>query len=333
MHVWTLITAMPPTVGHVALMDFMAGLGDGGTVVVQTQPHEPDVDNRAEAVRQEANIRGLSCIHDGDTIEQNPDTPGFQQMWVDRMRDEYGFEAGDAIVTSEPYGEWLAAGLNGVWIPFDMKREIVPSKASKFREHRLLYLDNQWNMLAPAYRRLHRKVVTTFGAESCGKTTLAKRLTEVWNGAFKPEWARGYLEAVGPEVTNEKMHVIFKGQWALQGIPMDKPFVFQDTDLFSTIGYWRMYDPEYYATVKDELESLALTTKSDLYVVCSSDIPFEPDQLRYGGDKRESTDQYWIDLLEEFGLNYVVYKRDGGFEVGEAMHDLIPDLRYDRKGY
>lgn len=335
MHVWTLITAMPPTVGHVALMDFMAGLGDGGTAVVQTQAHEPDVDNRAEAIRQEANIRGLSCIHDGDTIEQNPDTPGFQQMWIDRMRDEYGFEDGDILVTSEPYGKWLAEGLNGIWMPYDIKREVVPAKASALRNYgHMLWHEEAWSLLAPAYRDIHRKTITTFGAESTGKTTTAVKLAKAWNGAFKPEWARGYLEAVGPEVTNEKMQVILEGQYALQGMQMDKPFIIQDTDLFSTIGYWRMYDPEYYATVKEDIESLAMATKSDLYVLCPSDIPFEPDQLRYGGDKRESTDQYWIDLLEEFGLNYVIYKRNpSDYAVGEAIHNLMPDLTYDRKGY
>lgn len=35
-------------------------------------------------------------------------------------------------------------------------------------------------------------------------------------------------------------------------------------------------------------------------------IPFEADPLRYGGDKRESGMQHWIDILEEFDLPYYV---------------------------
>jgi hypothetical protein len=35
-----------------------------------------------------------------------------------------------------------------------------------------------------------------------------------------------------------------------------------------------------------------------------ANIPFEPDQLRYGGDKRETDDAFWIDLLNEFECNY-----------------------------
>jgi hypothetical protein len=28
--------------------------------------------------------------------------------------------------------------------------------------------------------------------------------------------------------------------------------------------------------------------------------------LRYGGDKREASDEYWISICQNFGLNYVV---------------------------
>lgn len=335
MHVWTLLTAMPTTVGHVALLDFMHYymLGVSGTVVIHTQPDEPDILNRVEALRTEATERGLLLIHDARDLERNPDAADFKQMWVDNMRD-YGFDEGDILITSEPYGEWLAAGLGGTWIPYDIKREVVPVKATDCRDRTRLWHPETWSMLAPAYKDIHRKTVTTFGAESTGKTTTAKSIAKEWNGAFKPEWARGYLEAVGPEVTNEKMLNIWRGQKALQRMRIDKPFIVQDTDLYSTIGYWRMYDPDYYSTIKDRIEKSAWINRSDLYILCPSDIPFEPDQLRYGGDKRESNDQYWIDLLEEFNLPYVIHGRNPNtYAVGEALHNMLPDLTYERKGY
>ena len=333
MRVWTLLTAMPPTVGHVAMLDFMYRLPGSRAVVMHTQPDEPDISNRTWAVALEASERGMRFIHDERELERNPEAPGFRQMWIDIMRG-HGFEKGDILVTSEPYGEWLAAGLGGTWMPYDIKREIVPAKATECRERTQLWYPETWSMLAPAYRDITRVTVTTFGAESTGKTTTAKMIAHSWNGAFKPEWARGYLEAVGPEVTNEKMHNIHWGQRALQRMKIDKPFIVQDTDLYSTIGYWRMYDPEYYSTVKDRIEKHAYMRRSDLYILCPSDIPFEPDQLRYGGDKRESTDQYWIDLLEEFNLPYVIHGRNPNtYAVGEALSKMLPDLTYDRKGY
>jgi hypothetical protein len=48
-----------------------------------------------------------------------------------------------------------------------------------------------------------------------------------------------------------------------------------------------------------------------------SDIPFEMDKLRYGGHERESNDEYWLSLCEEFGLNYV-YITDENFIMRDA---------------
>ena len=103
----------------------------------------------------------------------------------------------------------------------------------------------------------------------------------------------------------EKMHRIHEGQRAIQDlVKTHSPTIYniQDTDLFSTVGYWEMWDKD---SMPQSLLEDARSRKSDLYVVLSSDIPFEPDPLRYGGTVRESTDQYWIDLCEREGLPYV----------------------------
>jgi hypothetical protein len=41
-------------------------------------------------------------------------------------------------------------------------------------------------------------------------------LSKEQNGLFVPEWARQYLETVGPELTPEKMLTIATGQYSLQ---------------------------------------------------------------------------------------------------------------------
>lgn len=58
--------------------------------------------------------------------------------------------------------------------------------------------------------------------------------------------------------------------------------------------------------VPEKLVEDALTTKSDLYIITKSNIPFEEDPIRYGGDKRESPDEFWIGIAEKYDLNYVV---------------------------
>ncbi len=83
----------------------------------------------------------------------------------------------------------------------------------------------------------------------------------------------------------------------------DRPYVVQDTDLFATVGYWEHWNP---GTTPESLVEDARAGMSDLYLVTLSNIPFEPDPLRYGVHERETPDAYWIALAERYGLNYRV---------------------------
>lgn len=334
MKAYVLLTAMPPTVGHEALVEFARGLDTDATVViVMTQPGEPFTDERVSHFRDKYDPRqGFIHYNLHETIEQNPDTPGFRQMWANLMVRRFGFQKGDYIVTSEEYGAWLAEWLDGVWIPFDIDRRIVPAKATRIRND---YISN-WNDIAVEFRTQHlTRRITTFGAESTGKTTLSRQLPGMlgdpkWAQVL-PEWARPYLEAVGSKLSVEKMQHIYEGQRSLQCMMFDSPFTVQDTDLFSTLGYWRMYNPE---TIPARLALDAQRLKSDLYILCPSDIPFEADKLRYGGHQRESMDQYWIDILDEFELNYIILDRKQfGMDVRAATGKTLPSLTYDRKGF
>jgi nicotinamide riboside kinase len=170
----------------------------------------------------------------------------------------------------------------------------------------------------PEFRDHLRKTITFFGAESVGKTTLSRQVARFLDSRWTLEYARPYLETVGEEITVDKMTDIWYGQQALQVKALSEesasPFIVQDTDLYSTVGYWEMWKPE---SVPVGLRATARAYRSDLYNILAQDgVPFEADPLRYGGDKRESTDQYWIDLCEREGLNYVVV--DGDFTQRHA---------------
>lgn len=152
-------------------------------------------------------------------------------------------------------------------------------------------------------------VITVFGAESTGKTTLSKQLAETLGGAWTEEFARPYLEQSGEGVTNASMRAIWEGQRALQQAAhkAHHTYVVRDTDLFSTVGYWQLphVEPKI-GPCPPSLIRDAKRLRSDLYVITPSNIPFEPDVLRYGGDKRESPDDYWIDLCKHYRLPYIV---------------------------
>jgi len=325
-----LMTALPPTLGHLHLIQFSEALAPT-TVIVSTQPDEPYPFDRYNSIRDSVSDN-VEVVWFNETIEQNAEAPGFWDMWRKIMTDR-GFKAGDYIVASEPYGMRLAQELGGVFMPYDMNRDIAPIKATGVRNDTF----NNWHLMIPNFRRLFVQTVTFFGAESTGKTTLSKEIAKRLDCIWMPEWARPYLETVSTEITTESMTAIWKGQEALQQHALnfhETPFIIQDTDLFSTVGNWDFWD----MNTPQELVDSACLNKSDLYLITQSNIPFEQDPIRYGGDKRESDDKYWIDLCERYDLNYQVIESVRlGPRIEEAHMRMVfhfedkVNLKYDRK--
>lgn len=332
---------MPPTKGHINLVEFASHVGDNYEVILMTQPHEPMVWQRYAALDAAFpdNVR-----HINRALPQDPEVPGFWDLWTRIMVDEVGVTSRDYIVASEPYGQRLADITGATFVPYDPYREITPVKATNVR------LDpvHGFDKIAPTFQPYLRQNVTIFGAESTGKTTLARLLAHDLNGHFFMEWARPYLETCGSDITTESMTDIWRGQAALQRharqspLFVDKPFNFFDTDLYSTVGYWEF--PHWAPTIgapPDGLYQDADALRSDLYIVCPSNIPFEEDPLRYGGDKREGSDEYWISVAKDHGLDYVVLESDNledrVEEASEALEPLRDKMRamieYDREGY
>ena len=162
--------------------------------------------------------------------------------------------------------------------------------------------------------------ITIFGAESTGKTTLSRKLAVTLGGEWLYEFARPYLELTRAPITPSSMTAIWRGQQVLQTM-REGPIVVQDTDLFSTVGYWQF--PHWHDVLGDcpgQLIRDAKQLQSDLYLITPSNIPFEPDPLRYGGDAREGADEYWVAVCEQYQLPYIVLSAsDPAARVTEAL--------------
>src|SRR6476469_7382704 len=325
MTAYTLMTALPPTKGHLHLMQFVHSLSaydNKGRVIVTTQEKEPFHDERYLAIFEAGRALILNVLWLHRELPQDPNSPGFWDLWKSIMT-QMGFQPGDTFVSSESYGATMAKVMGGVFIPYDPQRELFNIKATPIRmeENGLL---KHFDEVMPSFQKYLRPKITIFGAESTGKTSLSQEFAGLVNGHWLYEWARPYLELVGPEITKDSMNAIWHGQAAAQrhtDFWYDKPYLIQDTDLYSTIGYWEQ--PHWEADlgpVPNGLIEDAEKLKSDLYLINQSNLPFEEDPIRYGVNKRESSDEYWISVAEKYNLPYVVIKSDNfRIRVGEAM--------------
>lgn len=334
---------MPPTTGHLRLLRFATLVADQVRVIVWTQPHEPFVRERVGALRVAVDRCGLTnieLVHVDREIEQDPSAPGYWQMWRALMTG-FGLGPDDCVVASEPYGKTLADLVGATFVPYDIDRVLDPAKATAVRADPL----GHFSWVLPEFRPHLRTTVTVFGAESTGKTTLAPALAHALDGTWIFEYARPYLETSGHAVDVASMTAIGHGQAALQRLAADDgetcPVIVQDTDLFSTVGYWQF---PHWRPVLGEcpagLVAEALELRSDLYLVTPATIAFEPDPLRFAGDRREGSDEYWVGVLERYGLPYVVLeatdRRERLAESVEAVRRLSGEragrLWFDREG-
>jgi NadR type nicotinamide-nucleotide adenylyltransferase len=323
-----LMTALLPTRGHQYLIDFASEYAGGKLlVIISSRSKEPIAgEDRYKAFRKHYlhNPKVIIQLMEDDDAPQNPSGPDDEPFWaywknvmVTYAR-RHGISDIREVYASEPYGQKLADLVGARFVPCDIARQILHISSTEVRQDTVKH----FHQILPEMQQHFQTRVTIFGAESCGKTTMAKKLHTEYDSYFVPEWAREFLETVGTEITEEKMETIYLAQYASQKATAalgGVPYIFQDTDLLSTIGYYKIMG----YMVHPLLVQLFNETKSDLYIVMNDGIPFEKDPLRYGGDVRQSGTQFWIDLLEKYECNYyVVQNRERDYQLGEVKFEI-----------
>jgi NadR type nicotinamide-nucleotide adenylyltransferase len=123
-------------------------------------------------------------------------------------------------------------------------------------------------------------LVTLIGAESTGKTTLARALAEEWGEPWVPEYARTYVGERRAPLTAGDVEPIARGQIAGEdeGRSRARRLLILDTDLVSTVVYAR----HYYGSCPAWIEEAAAARRADLYLLHHPDVPWVPD-----GDSRD----------------------------------------------
>ena len=324
---WVIMTALPFAKGHEDIIRFAAAFAGRVRVLFTPAVGEPHIAQRWKAIDDFCwSIGPTTVIPEFRTNKhsEDPTSEGFWDHWRS-VYDSFGFQKGDYVVGGDEYVLKLAEELDGKPIYLPRGNETTHWRATQIRESPV----SRFNGMSKFMQSQYRKRVTIFGAESVGKTSLVKLLGLLQPGGTTfPEFARPYLEQNGAELSREKFVDIIAGQVAQKKISdahPDIPVTFWDTDLLSTIGYLRL-NPEFdpYGTMQDAIVSIISEPGylSDKYFILSqAQVPFEPNELRYGGDKRESDDQFWMNLCTEFEVDWSYISTADEFERRRIVLD------------
>ena len=134
------------------------------------------------------------------------------------------------------------------------------------------------------------KKIVIIGPESTGKSTLCEQLSQHYDTAWCPEFAREYLLSNGTNYDFEDLSIIAKGQLALEdeytttlernSLPMLEDGghlpLFIDTDMYVMKVWCEFVFEKCHRFILDEI----IERKYDLYLLCNIDLPWVADELR-----------------------------------------------------
>jgi NadR type nicotinamide-nucleotide adenylyltransferase len=147
------------------------------------------------------------------------------------------------------------------------------------------------------------KRVLIIGAESTGKTTLARALAEHYQTAWVPEFGRFYTEARqhrGERWRSEEFTFIAieqaRTEDALAAIA--NRVLICDTDPFATA----IWHERYLGRPSDEVLKIAAGRSYDLYLVTDVNTPFEQDDIRDGESIRNWMHARFLDELSRMAV-------------------------------
>jgi HTH-type transcriptional repressor of NAD biosynthesis genes len=313
---------LPPHHGHGALIRTAQSNCDELFVIVcDAAWHDVSARLRAEwIVESFPSVRTLLLDQD-DLGLTDDDSEGWARATMDALR-----QAPDVVFTSEDYGPRYATAMGAKHVRVDRGAERGGFNATAIRANPQAHLD--W--LDPHVRSHYVARVCVLGAESTGKTTLARDLAQHYGVGFVGEFGRFYTEAM-PDPARYRwqtsdFRIIAEAQAALEDDAArwtPSPLIC-DTNPFVTAVFHEAYlgrpDPELEAAVRDR--------PYHLFLLCDPETPFEQDHtgLRHDGERRAWMHRRYCEYAGSHGASvaHVAGSRaDRREQAAEAIDRLI----------
>lgn len=242
------------------------------------------------------------------------------KVWAEILKQK--FPDYSLLVSSEPYGDYLAEYMNIQHIPFDFDRQKYPVSASAIRAN----LMQNWSFLPPSVKPFFATKVVILGTESTGKTTLCNQLAAFFNCNLVSEVGRDIVEDSKDFDFNDLEIIAKKHAEQIENeIIKDKFLTIIDTDIHITMSYANFVFGKK-LTVED---SILAKNKAQLYLYLCNDVPYQQDGTRLEEIDRNRLDISHRKTLAEHHINFI--EICGNWQqrfdkAVEAIQDLINNL-------
>ncbi len=215
--------------------------------------------------------------------------------------------APDVVFSSERYGTAWAKAMGADHELVDRRRRTVPISATRIRSDP----QRHFGYLSRGARGHYVKRVCLVGAESTGKTTLARALAAHYDTVWNPEFGHVYswFRAEPADDWESWTTAEFVGIARIQNWYEDVLAESANRVLFCDTNAWTtaLFHELYLGHRAPEVDRLA-KREYDLYIVCDPATPFAQDELvaRRDGPHRATMHEAYVRGLDELGARHVV---------------------------
>lgn len=223
------------------------------------------------------------------------------------------------LITSEPYGNFVAKYMKIQHIAFDNEKKLNPVSASLINNDLFTY----WNYLPDSVKPYFSIKVVILGTESTGKTVLTKRLSDYFKCSSVSEVGREIIANSNSFDFEDLRKVAEEHSKQIEKtVAGNSPLVIIDTDIHITKSYSRF-------TFNRELETteeVYNTNKSALYLYLNNDVKFVQDGTRLNELDRNRLDLSHRLILAEHKIEYIEIRGDWDirFELAiKSINELI----------
>jgi HTH-type transcriptional repressor of NAD biosynthesis genes len=313
--------------GHEAMINFALSKCDFLSVLVCCSDKEsiPDtyrkawIENAFEK-RKNIEIRIFNYL-ESELPNTSESSESVSKIWANIFKKQLPDYS--LLITSEEYGNFVAAFMNIQHIAFDIPKKLFPISASAVRND----VFTNWEYLPDSVKPDLSFKVVILGTECTGKTTLTEKLAKHFNCNFVLEAGRDLI-ANSNSFTFDDLHLVAKehAKRIDKIILANSPLVIIDTDINTTKSYSRF-------TFKKELEISAdiyNSNRANLYLYLNKEVEYLQDGTRLSEEERNLLDISHRQILINHDINIIEIKGDWDerFEKSvEQINKLIASNR------
>lgn len=311
---------MPFHKGHEAMMRFALSKCDFLTVLVcasdkETVPGELRQSWISETLADKQNIQVQVFNYiEAELPNSSVSSTAISEVWAKVFKQMLPDHS--LLITSEPYGDYVAGFMQIQHLPFDLSKTAVPVSATAVRNN----LVKNWQFLPRAVQRHMALKVVILGTESTGKTTLTENLAAYFNCSKVLEAGRDLIPDSNVFSIDDLYLVAREHAKRIdEAASGNSALVIIDTDIHITRSYCK-YAFEKELEVSDDIYR---SNKAQLYLYLNNDVAYYQDGTRLSKEERDQLDAFHRQVIQE--ANLPVVEITGSWE--ERFQQAVEQIR------